>query len=516
MNYLCLILLIFIIHINAPAQDSTRSDAFKENNPQNKYPLIKPKYRSYPLMTGYLLMKEANEGDPFAQHELGLRYLLGNGFSPDTTKAVQLIKRAVDTKIPAAEYNYGILQYNNIGVAWNPFEAFQYIESAANNDMPDAQFVYGILLTDNLIVPRNYSEAYMWIKKAADGGNEPAKEVLGEFQKLGINFEQNSDEKPGKNSSVVDTASVYAATIIQSEWELDFFEFKSDSTESQNEQDEKLLKEITAKNKQALSNILGIQEAEIVKLSDTSSTGLIKYASDKGSPEALMLEGKLNETGFDRPSNLILALEKYIIAYRLGASKPAAYIFKLTQQDDLFKQLKVGVDNKNPNAMYVWAGLTALGFDYQLTERQALGLLQQASEMNHVNAIIETGLCYFNGNMVEQNKPLAFKYWQRASGLGSLEAKVRLAFAKILQQNDSTDIIAEVKVLINASENGSVLGQAALAYCYEQGIGLKQNKGKAAKLYRNASNRGSRIAFNSLKRMYDEIRPKDERFVIFE
>jgi len=45
---------------------------------------------------------------------------------------------------------------------------------------------------------------------------------------------------------------------------------------------------------------------------------------------------------------------------------------------------------------------------------------------------------------------------------------------------------------------------------------VKENKVLAVKLYRNAAQRGNQLAYNSLKRMYDEIRPEDESFKIYE
>ena len=66
-----------------------------------------------------------------------------------------------------------------------------------------------------------------------------------------------------------------------------------------------------------------------------------------------------------------------------------------------------------------------------------------------------------------------------------------------------------------AANQGSVLAQAALAYCYENGIGVDKRKSMAARLYRQAAYRGNENAYNSLKRMYDEIRPDDEEFEIY-
>jgi TPR repeat protein len=44
---------------------------------------------------------------------------------------------------------------------------------------------------------------------------------------------------------------------------------------------------------------------------------------------------------------------------------------------------------------------------------------------------------------------------------------------------------------------------------------LNQDKGIAENYYRLAASRGNRAAYESLKHMYDEIRPDDQKFQIY-
>lgn len=505
------LLLLFVgFTVLTVAQDTTKSSVIKSNKPRSIYPLIKPKYTSYPLMAGYLLQQHAREGDPFAQHELGLRFLLGQGFAPDTAKAIEWIKKAVSKNLTVAKYNYGIILNNGIGIEWNPFEAFKQFEYAAHAGMPLAQFVYGAYYTDNLVVPKNFTEAYIWFKRAAESDVEPAIEAVKRLEELGVTIPTNSD------NTIVNQAdsSFEASSVLSSNWELDFFEFESDSTGEEDQS--KLVEQIMTKKPSELKNILGIhKELGKEELKDTSAQNLIRYAAENGSPEALLLEGAIKETTSDKIINKITAAEKYLKAYRLGAMKAVQNILKFSEDQKFFDELKKEIDKNKPDAMYVWAAMVAMGFDYRITSKQALDLLIRASEMDHIYSIIETGLCYYNGNLVDKNKEKAFEYWQKAEKLGSTEAAVRIAFAK-LQNNESREPSEDFKILRKSAEQGSVLAQAALAYCYEKGLSVKQNKSIAASLYREAAQRGSRVAYNSLKKMYDEIRPGEEQFVIYD
>ena len=519
MRQILLALFLFLSgSLSAQYQDSTISKAIKQKWPYNHtYPLVKPKYPSYPLMTAYILQNKANAGDPFAQHELGIRHLTGQGVPKDTTKAILWIKEAVKRNLTSAWFNYGIMLNNGIGVNWNPFESYNYFKAAAKNGMPEAQFVYGIFLTDNLVVNRNYTEAYYWIKKAADQNFKPAKETIKEFQKMGIELPNKSHEDDETINSVSPALLESAESNLQTaawaeDWELDFINLEEDTVSKADTK--KYLDMILEKNNAELKAMLGVQKfADSITANDTTGIGLIKYAESKGSPEALLISGRAYEGGIIVKKDIIIAASKYIHAYRLGSRKAAIYLMKLVQNKDFFKLLKSEVDKENSEATYVWAGLVALGLDYQLSDAQALALLEKGVKKNHIYSMIETGLCYYSGTLVEQDKEKAIQYWQTAEKLGSLEAKVRIAFAKIQLGSQEPKYI---EVLEKASDEGSVSAQAALAYCYEKGLNVKQSKSQAANLYRKAAHRGSQAAFNSLKAMYDQLRPEVDEYEIFD
>ena len=519
MRYFFLLLTFLLVgNLSAQHQDTTISKAIKQKWPYNHvYPLVNSRYPSYPLMTAYILQNKANRGDPFAQHELGIRQLTGQGMKKDTARAIYWIQQAVKRNLTSAWFNYAIMLNNGIGVDWNPFEAYKYFKAAAKNGMPEAQFVYGIFLTDNLVVNRNYTEAYYWIKKAADQKFKPAKETVKEFQKMGIQLPEKSREDDETINSappalVSTSLSTPQTASWGKDWELDFINLEKDTVSKADTR--KYINMILEKNSSELKEMLGVQKfADSLSAKDTTGIGLINYAVSKGSPEALLISGRAFQEGIIVDKNIIKAAENYIHAFRLGSRKSVEYIMKLVQSDGFFNLLKEEVDNENPSAMYVWAGLTALGLDYQLADEQALDLLKKGVEQKHIYSIIETGLCYYSGTLVEQDKEKAIEYWETAEALGSDEAKVRVAFAKIqLGSNDKTNIT----ILENASEEGSVSAQAALAYCYEKGLSVKQNKAEAADLYRKAAHRGSQAAFNSLRAMYDQLRPGDDEYDIFE
>jgi len=495
------------------AQDTTKSEAFKRNLPRGKSSLHKPKYPSYPLLTGFLLQQEANNGDPFAQHELGIRLLIGKGFKPDTSQAIYWIEKAASQNIPAASFNLGILYYNGIGVEWNPFKSFKNFQYAAKAEMPEGEYAYAIFYTENLVVNKDLSKAYRWFKKAADRDYQPAKESLRYMKEQGLDLVDIDTSEVKSTPKQDDKTITQSSSVFQQDWEVDYIDFQSDTLDSEKEKE--IVEELFSEDKDELKRKLGINKLRSTEvLEDTSSLGLIKFAADNGSPEALLITATAAEKGIVVKKNLLEAAFRYLRSSRLGSQKASIRLYQLSQDKNLFDLLKKEVDKGNPDAMYTWAGLVALGFDNSLTDEQAYDLLKKAAEKGHINSIIEIGLNYFNGSLVKQDKEKAIEYWQRAADLGSREAKVRIAFANL--SIDKNSYKNEIDVLRSAANQGSVLAQAALAYCYENGIGVSKRKSMAAKLYKQAAYRGNETAYNSLKRMYDELRPANEEFQIYQ
>ena len=165
--------------------------------------------------------------------------------------------------------------------------------------------------------------------------------------------------------------------------------------------------------------------------------------------------------------------------------------------------------------MYAWAGISALGFDNQMSNQQALDFLKKAVEKKHIASIIELGLLYSTGIMVEKNKGKAIQYWETAKALGSKEASIRIIMSSLFDSTGVKNYTDDIATLHNIANEGSILAQTALALCYEKGIGVKENKAVAIRYYRHATQRGSETAYNSLKRMYDELRPDDDEFKVY-
>jgi len=511
--YITYIMLVYCISASLYAVQEKGSKAFRTKNTAIRMYEIRQSDVTYQLWEGFQLMRNANAGDAPSQHELSLRYLTGNGFSADTMKAALWMKKAADQGYILAKFNYGIYLNNGWGVEWNPFEAFQYFRFAAGKKMREGEYVLGVFYSDNLVVSRNQTIAYDLVKRSADQGYEPAKTLLTEFVKRGMKGSMGSkkDSVPeAQRSASSALSSAGSSQIIQPI----LLEFDDDTTAQAD--DMTLLKELFNEGNEELRNVLGISKI-LSDSTQTDSTGfsLISKAAEIGNPEAMTIVGRCYEKGIGVPKEKLIAAVHYIRAIRMDSRRAPMLLWRLINEKNVLQIFQQHTAKKNPQAQYVISSLNALGFIGTLTDEQALQFLQLAVAKSFIPAILDLGNCYSMGQWVNADKKKAVEFWKYAAGLGNAEGKVRVAVSEVFD-GTITDAQRSLDALMKYSDQGSVLAQTALGYCYEKGIIVPINQTRAVFYYRKSAQRGNQAAMTALLRMYDERRPNGKEFQIVE
>lgn len=502
-------LLVFTLGLFAAhtfAQDSTKSLAIKPNQTfRMPFTLFYQSDVPYQLYENFMLIRKANAGDVQAAHEIGVRYLVGHGFDADTVQSYKWIEKAAEKKLPVALYNLGIFQNNGWGTEWNPYKAFDNFYAAVKEDFPLGNYVVGLFFTENLVVPRDLAMASYFIKRAANQNVEQAKDLLKELKK--------------RNPAEVDSNYVafffnerekQKASAKKKSYSLSFLDFTADSAAAID--DSTLLFDAVHEKE----NFDSEKTLTTTVQNDSSLLSKMLEEADWGSPEALALLGRYYEKGISVKKNSITAASYYCRAVRLESYKAARLLFDLLKTPNFFTHLKREVEKGNPEAEFVWSSLIAQQFDNQITPIDALKFLQEAAKKNYLPALIELGNWNVGGIIEEKNITGGVELWQQASRLGSKEAEVRLRLLQLLNDDFIFSKSEVFQTFITGENKGSILAQTALGICYSKGILVKKDIAKGVTYYRRAAFRGSQNAFSALKRIYDNLRPNDPRFIVTE
>jgi uncharacterized protein len=487
------ILIFLLVSFFSYAQDSTGSLAFKNNRPQRQKTIFYQPDLSYRIWQQFNLIKEANSGNPLAQHELGLRYLLGEDQPADTAKAVFWIRKAAMQRLPAAAFNYGILLYNGWGTEWNPFEAFNNFIIAAKDTMPQALYVLGILHTDNLIVKRDWSIAYSYVKLAADKGHKPASDILESIKKYlpdSTAATSSDSDAPGSSGLV-------------------FIDFDRPAADLSAEvSDTLLIEDLLLSGDTLFQNIIVMKENKPVINFDESDLPLLEQTADWGCPEAITLIGRLYEKGLYYDKSLVTAAAYYIRGSKMDSYRSTFLLYQLIKEENFFNDLKEAALREDTEAMFVWYGLYNFNLDNSIAEKDAVDLLVKSAEAGYLPAIVEMGLNRYTGKYFEKNVPRAIDLWKNASSRGMKEAEIRIA-ASIIYGEFKGDPGSALDLINKGLNYGSVLSQVVYGYALENNLTGGSNKGDEIKFYRSAAQRGSRFASAQLERRYNDIRPSD-------
>jgi TPR repeat protein len=136
----------------------------------------------------------AEQGEPFAQANLGTMYYKGQGVPQDNGEAAKWYLAAADQGHAQAQAKLGFMHYKGEGVARDHRESAKWYRKAAEQGNVFAQFVLGLMLDSGDGVPQDSHEAANWLRKAAEQGHAQAQTDLGAMYYKGAGVPQDSHE----------------------------------------------------------------------------------------------------------------------------------------------------------------------------------------------------------------------------------------------------------------------------------------------------------------------------------
>lgn len=159
---------------------------------------------------------------------------------------------------------------------------------------------------------------------------------------------------------------------------------------------------------------------------------------------------------------------------------PMESVRKSAEQGDADAQLELGRCYEN-------------GKGVEQSFEEAVKWYRKAAEQGNMVAYAQLGQCYENGKGVEQSRTEAMRWYRK--GVDQREKQM----AKDAEQLREA---AAVKWFRKSAEQGNVVAQFKIGFCYETGRGVEQSWAEAVKWYRMAASRGSENAAYHLGMCY--------------
>ena len=126
-----------------------------------------------------LFRKAAELGNSYAQGNLAVCYLFGEGVQKDYYEAVKWLHKAASQGYDDAQNNLGVCYERGFGVTSNSYEAFKWYRMAAEKNNADAQYNLAVCYEYGYGVAKSIDNAVNWYKKSERAEAKAALKRLG-------------------------------------------------------------------------------------------------------------------------------------------------------------------------------------------------------------------------------------------------------------------------------------------------------------------------------------------------
>jgi TPR repeat protein len=337
--------------------------------------------------------RQAEQGDPAAQFELGEHYLLRYPrTAQDAAQAAFWYRKAAEQGNASAQYELGVRYWYGTGVPFDAAQAaFWYRKAAEQGDIL-AQFALGELYEKGAGVPQDLAVASSWWRKAAantdyrDHRGAPMDQSTVEFvarkatRKLAQQYLDRLDAETGRALASADASSARRQSEPHRDIEANDRVSATGSPPPS--------APVVAESGTGLDPGRPFSEAEVQEI--IRKTPEYRRAAEQGDAHAQRMLGTIYDMGIGLPADLSQAA----VWYRKSA------------------------DQGNPIAQFFLGTLYQTGEGVRKNEAHAAALYLKSAEKGVALAQILLGLSYKSGKGVPQDKSKAAFWFRKAADQG--------------------------------------------------------------------------------------------------
>lgn len=399
--------------------------------------------------------KAAEAGNAKGMTNIGFCYSNGKGVDRNVEVGIKWFKKAAEIGDAIAMYKLGNIYKIGVygGIKTNHEEAFKWYSKAAEAGYVEAMFDLGFSYYSGMGCFKSNRKALKWYRKAAGAGHKNAMKELGNLYCSGeriyidkeeaFNWYCKAAEIPKElKCSFSDFSNCEAAQKYYHKWGIKYLNGEGVCKD-----------EIKAEDLLLLSVRIGLLELGLKKAKDYYEKWKKQFEH-----EAKVCKNEDIAYFFSSLATKIFG----------ESMKVEAWEIKTTKIDSILPPDKT-IESAEPN---------------KIKE------LQKLAQTGDGNAMNELGICYENGDGVNQNYNEAANWYHKAADKGINWAMCQLGDFYLDGKGVNQDDKKAYKWFHKGAEAGNLTAMTNVGYCYEFGRGIKKDPIEAMKWYQKALDNG--------------------------
>ena len=458
--------------------------------------------------------KAAEQGNAWAQNNLGLMYQNGQGVTRDYAEAAKWHRKAAEQGNAWGQTYLGLMYQNGQGVIQNDAETAKWHRKAAEQGNAWAQNNLGDMYKRGQGVTQNDAEAVKWYRKSAEQGNALAQNNLGVMYERGDGIAQDFAEAAKWYRKAAEQGNAWAQNNLGVKYERG-----NGVTRDYAEAVKWYRKAAEQGNVQAQYNLGRMyQNGEGVTKDDAEAVKWYRKSANQGNAWAQNNLGVMYYGGNGVTRDYAEAVKWHRKAAEQGNASAQNNLGRMYYDGEgvtrdyaqAFKWYRKAAEQGDARAQTNLGAMYRYGKGVTRDDAEAVKWFRKAAEQGDANAQYHLGLMYHKGqgvsNLPDEMPPPPPQENLTLPAHGHISAEEQARnfekFMSTLTKSDSTQNDAEaVKWFRKAAEQGHVWAQNNLGLMYQNGQGVTRNLAEARKWYERAAAQGDVSAKKSLENL---------------
>lgn len=398
-------------------------------------------------------IEAAKRGDAMAQNEIGLCYDNGLGVQQDQQQAFQWYSKSAAQNFALAQYNLGCCFYYGRGVNLDYAQAIAWFRKAADQNLSNAQYNLGCCFMNGQGITQNHTMALYWFKKAAEQNLPIAMYNVGLYYYQGYGVEKDFEKALSYYQKAADLGHAPAF------------------------------------------NNLGVC-----------------YKTGIGVPKDLAKAFEMYQMGADLGD--VVAQDNLAVCYSKGEGiqqdyDKAIYWFEKSAAagyqpaKDHLANTRAAQRNKQTTSANRPQNTTAQQpvSEASKAEQTRFEKNIEAARQGDIAAQNAIGVCYYNGDGVEQDYKKAAEWFWKTAEKGNVTGQYNLGYMYDYGKGFEQDYKQAIYWYQKAAGQGHKNSLNNLGVMYEYGRGVQKDYAQAATWYKQAADKGDKKAKDNLQRL---------------